>query len=100
MYNFRKHLPKMICCHIYSDWTWEYTTKVKTPDLAQMQQVIDDGLPILNAAIDSIDMNTDVKGPWLTDTIHSLTNGRSLRPDESTCKLCAQKFVKVIENNI
>ena len=38
-------------------------------DSAQMQQVINEGLLLLDAAIDSINMNTEVKGPWLTNTL-------------------------------
>ena len=110
MDTLKQFVPKMIICHVIGIDISVYNKTTKTSDTASMQQVIDDGLPLLNAAIDSINMNSNVKGPWLTDTVHSLINGQrvhkykrlpdGIHPDEATCKIWAKKIIKAIENNI
>ena len=110
MNTLKKLVPKMIICHVLGLNICVYNKVDLSSESAQMQSVIDEGLPLLNAAIDSINMNNGVKGPWLTDTIHSLINGKrvhknkrlpdGIHPDEVTCKLWAKKIVKAIESNL
>ena len=105
-----KYVSKFVLCHVIGLIIHVYN---KTPDengTYTMQHVVDEGIPLLNIAIDSINMNYHVKGPWLSDTIHSLINGKrvhkykrlpdGIHPDEITCKLWARKIVKSFETNL
>ena len=74
-----------------------YNKEIDPEENTKAQNVINEGLPLLNVAINSINMNTNVKGPWLTDTVHSLINGRRvhkykrlharIHPDTKTCDI-------------
>ena len=104
-----KYTPKFISCHIIGI---DISTYNKSPDECEyqcMQEVINNGLPILNAAIDAQNMQAKVIGPWLCDTIHANINGRlvhkykrlpdGVHPDELTRKLWAKKFIKAFKDN-
>ena len=47
--------------HVYNKNPDENVTHI-------MHLVVDEGIPLLNIAIDSMNMNYQVKGPWLSDT--------------------------------
>ena len=76
----------------------------------QAQEIINEGLPILNVAVDSMNMDSDLVGPWLNDTIHCLINKRrvhkyprftdGLHPNTNTCSLWAKKLINSVESNI
>ena len=58
----------LILCHVIGLDIHVYN---KNPDenvTHIMQLVVDEGIPLLNIAIDSMNMNYQVKGPWLSDT--------------------------------
>ena len=105
-----KYVSKFILCHVIGLDIRTYNKDSNESDTSEMQKVIDDGIPPLNIAIDSINMNHQVKGPWLTDTIHSLINGKrvhkykrlpdGIHPDETTCELWSKKIVKSFETNL
>ena len=76
MKTLQKLVPKLIICHVIGLDINVYNKTIGNTDTVGMQTVINEGLPLLNAAIDSINMNANVKGPWLTDTIHSLIMAR------------------------
>ena len=81
-----------------------------TADYPKMQEIINDAIVHVNNAINSMNMATNVIGPWLADTIHSWTNGRiihkyprlhdGLHPDSDTKKVWAKKIVKAIRDNL
>ena len=108
--SLRQFVPKLILCHVLGLDIQVYNKDIKHDDVMKMQSVINEGLPLLNSAIDSINMNANVKGPWLTDTIHSLTNGRrihkdkrfsdGIHPTKDTCEIWARKIVKAIRDNL
>ena len=103
-------MPKLILCHVLGLDIQIYNKDVERDETKVMQEVINEGLPTLNAAIDSINMNANVKGPWLSDTIHNLTNGRrihkykrfsdGIHPRKDCCELWAKKIIKAVEADI
>ena len=109
MISLKRHVPKMIICHVIGLDIQVYNKDIERVEVTEMQKVIDDEVPLLNAAIDSINMNAEVVGPWLTDTVHSWTNGRriqkykrlsdGLHPSEDKCLLWAKKISKAIVKN-
>ena len=108
--RLKKHVPKFILCHVIRLDIGVYNKEIDPEENTKAQNVINEGLPLLNVAIDSINMNTNVKGPWLTDTVHSLINCRRVHkykrlpngkhPDTKTCDIWAKKLVKAIEMNL
>ena len=106
----RKYVPKLILCHVLGLDMQTYNKGSEHENSDSMQKIINEGLPLLNAAIDSINMNSNVKGPWLNDTIHNLTNGRrihkykrlfdGIHPTKETCEIWAKKIVKAIKDNM
>ena len=104
-------MPKfMQCmCHVLGLDIAVYNRDPKSLDYVQMQEIINDGLPILNNAVNAMNMSVNVKGPWLQDIIHSRANGHrvhkykrlpdGLHPDQITCKLWSKKFIKAFLDN-
>ena len=105
-----KYVSKFVLCHVIGLDLHVYNKNQDRSATKEMQNIIDEGLPLINIAIDSINMNSQVKGPWLTDTIHSLINGKrvhkykrlpdGIHPDKTTCELWARKLVRSFEENL
>ena len=69
---------KLILCHVLGVDIAKYNKSEDRNMYLEMQTTIDEGLVTLNSAINAINMSTGVVGPWLQDTVHSLTNGRRI----------------------
>ena len=108
--SLRQYEPKVILCHVLGLDIQVYNKDTEREEVVAMQKVINDRLPLSNSAIDCINMNANVKGPWLTDTIHSFTNGRrihkykrfsdGIHPTKDTCEIWARKILKAIKDNM
>ena len=108
--------PKIIVCHLLGLDLLVYNLKKKgqdellTADYPRMQMIINEAVIHINNSINSMNLSSNVIGPWLADTIHSHTNGRivhkyprlhdGLHPDSATKKLWAKKLVKSIQDNL
>ena len=102
--------PTIIVCHLIGLDILRYNLSKtsKTPliiaDYPQMQKIIDGSITYINRAIDSMNISSNVVGPWLEDTIHTAIKGKKghkymrlydgLHPDKITKNLWAKKLVK------
>ena len=87
----------------------KYNKEPHNDSLDEMQTAIDTGIPILNAAIDAINIQNHVLGPWLSNTVHCLINGKrvhkycmlpgGIHPDERTCNVWAKKLISAALKN-
>ena len=78
-------------------------------DYPQMQRIVNKAMSFINRSIDSINMSSNVIGPWIEDTIHANIHGKKvhkylglhdgLHPDTNTLKLWAKKLMKAFTDN-
>ena len=109
-------VSKVVVCHLIGLDILRYNIEKQgrnpllLTDYRRLQTIIDDSIPIINRAIDSMNMSSNVIGPWIEDTVHANINGKrvhkylrlhdGLHPSISTKKLWAKKFAKAFLNNI
>ena len=108
--TLNKYTSKFVICHVIGVDIATYNNEPTSKDYCDMQKVIDQGLPLLNIAINSMNIASNIVGPWLSDTVHSNINGRyickykrlpdGLHPDSKTCELWAKKYIKAISDNM
>ena len=106
--NLQKKVHKVIVCHLVGldllscNIAKQGQNPLLIADYPNMQSIIDEAIPILNRSIDSMNMSSDLVGPWIEDTIHSNINGErvhkylrlydELHPSAATKKLWAKKL--------
>ena len=109
-------VPKVVICHLVGLDILRYNIEKKgrnpllLTDYSKLQTIIDDSIPFINRAIDSMNMSSNLIGPWIEDTVHANINGKrvhkylrlydGLHPSISTKKLWAKKLAKAFVNNI
>ena len=109
-------VPKVIVCHLVGVDILMYNIEKKgsntllIADYPGMQKIIDEAMPLINRAIDSMNMSSNLVGPWIEDTIHSNINRKrvhkylrlydGLHPSPPTKKLWAKKLTKAFETNL
>ena len=69
----------------------------------QDQEIISEAVCQINKSINKMNIDHEVKGPWLDDTIHAATCKKvihkykrlydGLHPDENTVKIWAKKII-------
>ena len=110
-----RKVPKVIVCHLVGLDILRYNIEKQgrnpllLTNYRKLQTIIDDSIPIINRAIDSMNMSSNVIGPWIEDTVHANINGKrvhkylrlhdGLHPSLSTKKIWAKKLAKAFLNN-
>ena len=113
--KLQPHTPKVIVCHLIGLDILTYNLSRKgndnliVADYPSMQATINEAIPFINRAIDSMNISSNLIGPWLEDTIHANINGKKvhkylrlgdgLHPDDVTKKLWAKKLIKAFREN-
>ena len=114
--KLQEKVPKVVVCHLVGldILRYNFEKKGRNPllltDYCRLQMIIDESIPFINRAIDSMNMSSNLIGPWIEDTIHANINGKrvhkylrlhdGLHPSISTKKLWAKKLAKAFLNNI
>ena len=113
--NLQPYTPKVIVCHLIGLDILVYNLSrmgrndLLIADYPYMQSIINDSISYINRAIDSMNISSQLIGPWLEDTIHANINGKKtnkylrlkdgLHPDDNTKKLWAIKLTKAFRDN-
>ena len=77
-----RKVPKVIVCHLVGLDILRYNIEKQgrnpllLTDYRKLQTIIDDSIPIINRAIDSMNMSSNVIGPWIEDIVHANINGK------------------------
>ena len=94
--------PKVVICHLIG---LDIATYNKAPchSHERDQHIINETVNLVNVKINKMNIDHNVKGPWLADTIHSTSGNHTthkykmlpdgLHPDEKTLKIWAKKIV-------
>ena len=109
-------VPKVVICHLVGLDILRYNIEKEgrnpllLTDYRRLQTIINDSIPFINRAIDSMNMSSNLIGPWIEDTVHANINGKrvhkylrlhdGLHPSISTKILWAKKLAKAFLHNI
>ena len=114
--KLQKYSPRIIVCHLLGMDILTYNlSKISwgpliIADYPSMQEIINTSITCINRSIDSMNISSNVIGPWLEDTIHTSIKGKKvnkylrlydgLHPDATTKKLWAKKLAKAFLDNM
>ena len=114
--KLQKYTPCVVVCHLIGMdiLTYNISKTQRAPlivaDYPKMQGIINDSITYINRSIDSMNISSQVVGPWLEDTVHTSIKGKKvnkylrlhdgLHPDAPTKKLWAKKLAKAFLDNI
>ena len=114
--KLQEKVPNVVVCHLVGLDMLRYNIEKQgrnpllLTDYRRLQTIIDDSIPIINRAIDSMNMSLNLISPWIEDIVHANINGKrvhkylrlhdGLHPSISTKKLWAKKLAKAFLNDI
>ena len=100
--TLKKNCNKVIVCHLIGLDIARYN-KASPQAYMQDQEIINEAVCQINKSINKMNIDHEVKGPWLDDTIHAATCKKvihkykrlydGLHPDENTVKIWAKKII-------
>ena len=114
--KLQPYAPNIIICQLVGLDILMYNLEKMGPndlliaDYPRMQQIVNEAMSFVNRSIDSMNISSNVIGPWIEDTIHANINGSKvhkylrlydgLHPDKPTKWIWAKKLAKaIIKNN-
>ena len=113
--KLQPYTPKVIVCHLIGLDILTYNLarmghdELLVADYPDMQRIVNASIPLINRAIDSMNISSSLIGPWIEDTVHCNINGKithkylrladGLHPTSSTKRIWAKKLTKAFRDN-
>ena len=101
------HIPGIDICTYNNTVRGQY--ELIPINYVKMQKIVDESVLYINAAIDSMNLSSNVLGPWIHDTIHANIHGKrvhkylkfydGLHPNDHTLQTWSRKIISSLKSD-